>query len=236
MAALVLAGCQPKAGAPAEGQATVEVGPNYSATDGLFVPEDTRQSLGLRTVEVAEQAVPMKLDLPLRVYRTAATASLASGSATLEQAEVLSEWQSVQLLASDGQTRPARITRISYELKAATGMAEVLVEIPNASEPFPVGTFLEGRVTVGGEESVVTIPRTALLEASDGHSVYTVSGDYFVRTLVKVGAVSGDVVEITDGLYTGDEVVAHAVISLWMTELAAVKGGQACCAVPAKGK
>jgi hypothetical protein len=43
-------------------------------------------------------------------------------------------------------------------------------------------------------------------------------------------------VEIKDGLYAGDQVVLQPVMSLWLTELAAVKGGQACCVVPAKGK
>ena len=57
-----------------------------------------------------------------------------------------------------------------------------------------------------------------------------------MRTPVKVGASSADFVEIKDGLYAGDQVVLQPVMSLWLTELAAVKGGQACCAVPAKGK
>ena len=83
---------------------------------------------------------------------------------------------------------------------------------------------------------MVTIPRSALLECSDGHSVYTVSGEHLVRTPVKAGAVHGEVVEIKEGLYAGDQVVLEPVMSLWMTELAAVKGGQACCVEPAKGK
>jgi hypothetical protein len=39
-----------------------------------------------------------------------------------------------------------------------------------------------------------------------------------------------------DGLYVGDQVVLQPVMSLWMTELAAVKGGQACCVEPPKGR
>ena len=34
----------------------------------------------------------------------------------------------------------------------------------------------------------------------------------------------------------GDQVVLQPVMSLWLTELAAVKGGQACCVMPAEGK
>jgi multidrug efflux pump subunit AcrA (membrane-fusion protein) len=83
---------------------------------------------------------------------------------------------------------------------------------------------------------VVTIPRAALLGCSEGHFVYTVSGEHLVRTGVKVGASNAEFVEIADGLYAGDRVVLQPVMSLWMTELAAVKGGQACCIEPPKGK
>ena len=66
--------------------------------------------------------------------------------------------------------------------------------------------------------------------------VYTVNGEHFIRTPVKVGLANADRVEITDGLYAGDQVVWQPVMALWMTELAAVKGGQACCVEPPKGK
>jgi multidrug efflux pump subunit AcrA (membrane-fusion protein) len=129
-----------------------------------------------------------------------------------------------------------RVVRVSDELQKATGLAEVLVEIPDAGEGLPVGAFVQARVPRESSESVVTIPRAALLGCSEGQFVYTVSGEHLVRTAVKVGASNQDWVEIIDGLYAGDQVVAQPVMSLWLTELAAVKGGQACCAEPPKGK
>ena len=48
VAALALTGCQPKPGEAAAGEETVEIGPKYSAKDGLLVPSDTRLSLGLK--------------------------------------------------------------------------------------------------------------------------------------------------------------------------------------------
>ena len=74
-----------------------------------------------------------------------------------------------------------------------------------------------------------------MLQCSEGQFVYTVSGEHLVRTAVQVGAVNSERVEITDGLYAGDQVAAQPVLQLWLTELAAVKGGQACCIVPPKG-
>ena len=67
--------------------------------------------------------------------------------------------------------------------------------------------FLQGTISLDSAETVVTFPRATLLQCSDGYSVYTVSGDHLVRAQVKVGAISGDLVEIKDGLYAGDQVV-----------------------------
>jgi multidrug efflux pump subunit AcrA (membrane-fusion protein) len=234
--ALALAGCQPRPGESGARQDAVEIGPKYSPHKGLFVPDDTRQSLGLKIVEVTEQTVPAALEVPLCVYQHSANTSLASGTVTPEQAKALKPGQAVQVLTGDGRKLSAKIIRVSGQLQKAIGLAEALVAVPNPGEPIAVGTFLQARVTLDSSENVVTIPRAALLECSDGSSVYTVSGDYLVRTPVKVGAANADLVEITDGLYPGDQVVIQPVMSLWMTELAAVKGGQACCVQPPKGK
>ena len=65
-AALALAGCQPKSAESAADEESVEIGPKYSAKSGLHVPDDTRRSLGLKTVEVTEQEVPATLDVQLQ--------------------------------------------------------------------------------------------------------------------------------------------------------------------------
>lgn len=234
LAALALAGCQKKSGAAASGE-TVEVGPKYSAKDGLSVPLETRLSLGLNTIEVTEQKVPAAVEVQLRVYQNGRQSILASASVTSEEAKLLKRGLPVQARSGDA-ILAGRVLRVNDELLRATGTAEVLIEFDKTSSSPAVGAFLSASVSLDTNAAVVTIPRAALLECSDGNSVYTVSGDNFVRAQVKVGAVSGDLVEIKDGLYAGDQVVLQPVMSLWMTELAAVKGGQACCAVPAKGK
>jgi len=235
LAALALAGCQKKPGEAAAGGETVEIGPKYSAKNGLLVPPETRLSLGLKIVEVTEQKVPATLDVQLRVYQVGKESILASASVTPEEAKALKRGLAVNA-RSDGANLAGRVLRVNDELQKATGMAEVLVEFGGTSDAPAVGAFLPASVALDSDASIVTIPRAALLECSDGHSVYTVSGDNFVRAPVKVGAMSDNLVEIKDGLYAGDQVVLQPVMSLWMTELAAVKGGQACCVMPVKGK
>ena len=72
---------------------------------------------------------------------------------------------------------------------------------------------------------VLTVPRSAVLEAAGGTFVFVVNGATYLRTAVKTGARSADHVEITDGLYAGDTVVTTAVDQLWLAELRLTKGG-----------
>lgn len=233
---LLLAGCQPKSAGSLVAEASVPLGPQFSAKNGLLVPEETRHSLGVKVVEVTEQKLVTTVEIPLRVYQVTPEGSLASGSVTPEAAKELGVGSSLVIRIRDGKTVPGKITLLDGQLRKSTGAIEILVAIPSGAERLTVGEFVQASATFETGKSVVTIPRAALLQCSDGYSVYTVSGEHFVRTPVKVGAINADLVEIKDGLYTGDEVVLQPVMSLWLTELAAVKGGQSCCAPPPKGK
>ncbi|MST94528.1 MAG: hypothetical protein EXS33_04555 [Pedosphaera sp.] len=235
LAALALAGCQPKFGESAAGEESVEIGPKYTAKNGLLVPSETRLSLGLKIVGVTEQKVPATLAVQLRVYQTGKESIFASATVTPEEAKSLKRGQVVHARSNDANLTGS-VTSVNDQLQKATGMAEVLVEFGNPSGAAIGGVFLPASIDLPSAATAVAIPRAALLECSDGPSVYTVSGEHLVRTPVKVGASNAEFVEIKDGLYAGDQVVLQPVMSLWMTELAAVKGGQACCVMPAKGK
>ncbi|ODU23834.1 MAG: hypothetical protein ABS95_03095 [Verrucomicrobia bacterium SCN 57-15] len=231
-----VAGCGRKSDDSAKTEEPVVFGPQFSAKKGLLVPTNTRDSLGLRIVEVEEQKVPATFEVQLRIYQVGTPFSLASGMVSPEKAKLLKSGQVVEVRDRDGKTASAKVASLNDQLQKATGGVELLVEIPQAPEEFTAGTFVRASVKLDSSESVVTIPRSALLQCSDGHSVYTVSGEHLVRTPIKIGNANADLVEVKDGLYAGDKVVLQPVMSLWMTELAAVKGGQACCVEPAKGK
>jgi hypothetical protein len=235
LAVVALASCRAKPGESPAGEATVEIGPKYSAQNGLLVPDETRRSIGLKIVDVTAQKVPATLDILLRVYQDGRESLLASAAVTPEDAKELKRGQAVRA-SLNGTNLTGSVLGVSAQLQKATGMTEVLVEIGNASGAATFGAFLSASIDMESSAAVVSIPRAALLQCSDGHSVYTVSGEHLVRTPVQVGATCGDLVEIQDGLYAGDQVVLQPVMSLWLTELAAVKGGQACCVIPAKGK
>ena len=56
-----------------------------------------------------------------------------------------------------------------------------------------------------------------------------VNGQAYFRTAVKVGAESEALIEITDGLLAGDQVVTKALATLWLIELRATKASAGCC-------
>jgi multidrug efflux pump subunit AcrA (membrane-fusion protein) len=87
-----------------------------------------------------------------------------------------------------------------------------------------VATFpsAEGKVSFA-------VPASAVLRDATTSFVYTINGSHFVRTPVKPGAQSEGWVEIADGLYAGDDVVARGGDALWRIELCALKGGAPCC-------
>lgn len=76
--------------------------------------------------------------------------------------------------------------------------------------------------------SVTAIPETALLRTVRGEFVFVANGDWFLRTPVRTAAAAGGWVEVRDGLYEGDTVVAQGARALWLAEIQAVNGGVSC--------
>jgi len=61
-----------------------------------------------------------------------------------------------------------------------------------------------------------------------GEFVFVANGGWYLRTPVQTGAAAGGWVEIRDGLYEGDTVVAQGSRALWLAEIQAVNGGVSC--------
>ena len=76
--------------------------------------------------------------------------------------------------------------------------------------------------------AVPAIPETALLRTVRGEFVFVANGGWYLRTPVRTGATAGGWVEIRDGLYEGDTVVANGARALWLAEIQAVNGGVSC--------
>lgn len=223
--ALVLAGC----GRPAEkADMTAKDLPSYKEGKGLWLPPETRQSIGLEIADVSERKLAGQMTTEVQVYQTTGNAVQAMGLIRREQARLLQPGQAVALATQDSHSVTGKLIRVDEQSQADSGQAELLVEIPGTEKEYGQGTFLRATFNAAKAETVTVIPRSALLRTAEGDFVYVVNGDHLTHTAVKSGVESDDFIEITDGLYAGDKVAVKPVQTLWLTELRFVKGGAAC--------
>jgi len=207
---------------------------------GVRLPEDIRQQLGVETVEVAEKIVAWQREKSVQVYRAADGSMPAEAVALLTEAEAINlrAGQSVPLKPADSQspTVTGTLAQLDARTSAVLGQVEALIEFVDPQRRFPVGSFLTATFSNQRSDPVTAIPSAAVVNGVEGAFVYTVNGSHFTRTPVKLGAASDGWVEVVDGLYAGDVVVAKAADKMWMIELCALKGGTPCCPVPKKGR
>ena len=214
-------------------------GMTFNPKHGLHVPPETAKFIGLRVADVEERKVLSTFEFSAHVYRAASelkfasaesserATALASASLSSSEAVLLRSGQSVTVKAG-GEDLRGMIVGIKRDLEKAGGHVEVLLTVADERARLARGAFVSVNVALGGERSVLSVPRSALLRTVEGDFVYTASGEHFVRTRVKVGASNGEFAEVIDGLLDGDKVVVNPVITLWLAELQSVRGGKAC--------
>ncbi len=203
---------------------------------GLRLPEEMARTLGVATVEVAERSFQRSIEGSARVYQSGRGTAPGRAIASLspDQVAPLTIGQPVRLRATpDSMTVTGRLVRIDSQT-AALGQVEALIDFPDPEGRQPAGSTRTAEFVVPDRITAYAAPVSAVLQGVDGAFVYTLNGAHFVRTPVKLGAESDGSVEIMDGLYAGDTVVAKGGDAMWMIELCALKGGTPCCPVGKK--
>lgn len=179
---------------------------------GLTLNPDIVRALALKTVEAEDRALSAEMKLLGQVFTTSPQI-LASASVPETEAERLEK-----------QTfTGAKLVRVDRASATATKRVEAIFAIERTPAP-QVGDFVE-LVLASEPRTVLSVPRSAVLEGAMGNFVYVVNGENYLRTPVKIGVRSRDFVEIADGLYAGDVVVTTPVNQLWLAELRLTKGG-----------
>jgi hypothetical protein len=209
-------------------------GASFKAGKGVILTDETSKSIGVETAEVAERRLPLIIQFNAQVFgenhkptadeaeHTQCTAK-ASGLLSQPQAVSLQAGQGVMLKPKSGEELGGIVLRVNKAL--AIGDAEVVVGVTNAGAKLKPGEFVFTSIAIPRGEPVMVVPKAAVLRAADGTFVYTVNGDAYFRTAVQTGVESEGLVEITEGLLTGDVVVTKPVEKLWLIELRATKGG-----------
>jgi membrane fusion protein (multidrug efflux system) len=133
--------------------------------------------------------------------------------------------RTVRITAGDlgGARFTGRITAVDSVVDEATRNVRVQATLANPGGKLRPGMFVQTQVLLGGTESVVPLPGTAISYAPYGDSVFVVtdlrdqSGKPYrgVRQqIVKIGASRGDQVAVLSGIDPGDEVVTSGVFKL----------------------
>ena len=201
-----------------------ENGAQFKKGEGLSLTDEMAKSIGLQVAEVSEEKIAPMFTVSLQATQSG---NEVSGWLTAEQAARIQPGMAVELRGdkSDAQPMKGSVQRIEKAPYATLGDFDLSVQ---TSAPLDAGTSVRATFRLPAGEATAAVPRSALLTTAEGQFVYAKNGKFFVRTPVKVGAMSEGHVEITDGLYSGDEVVTAPVMSLWLAELQVLRGGKAC--------
>jgi hypothetical protein len=200
---------------------STESGAQLKEGHGLSLTPLMAKAIGLQTAEVQEEKIAPVFTTALQ---TMERGTEASGWITEAQAARAQPGMEVELDHAGGKTTGS-VLRLEKSPYVTLGDFEVWVQ---AREIINAGTSLTATFRFPAGDAAPTIPKTALLTTAEGDFVYAKNDAFYVRTPVKVGARSENYVEITDGLYAGDEIVTSAVMSLWLAELQVLRGGKSC--------
>ena len=209
-------------------------GASFKPGKGVIVQDETRKIIGLEIVDVAEEMLPQVVQLNIQIFvETHRLADLhidhtgcqfhGSGFLPLEKTALLKPRQPVTLKTSRGEMLDGFVVAVQEPL--AHGEIEIIVGVTTTGSQLKDGEFVSATIAVPRTEPVIVIPSSALLRTVEGTYVYAVNGDAYYRTAVTIGSSADDKLEVIDGLYAGDQVVAHPVETLWIIELRATKGG-----------
>jgi multidrug efflux pump subunit AcrA (membrane-fusion protein) len=194
-----------------------ENGAQFKEGKGVSLTTVMMESIGLQTAEVQEEKIAPSFSVNLQAIQRGRE---ASGWLTEAQAQQVKPGIEVEIGSAKGSV--LRIEKASY---LTLGDYEVTVQ---TAAPVEAGAALTATFRFPASDAVTAIPKAALLTTAEGTFVYAKNDEFYLRTPVKVGSASGEHVEITDGLYTGDEIVTTPVMSLWLAELQILRGGKAC--------
>ena len=218
ISAAALTGCSESSASPSTEHTTApENGAHFKEGKGVALTALMAQSIRLQTAEVAEEKISPAFTISVQAMQRGTE---ASGWLTAAQAARVQPGMEIEIGTAKGSV--LRLEKAPY---VTLGDFEVAVQTTAPIEP---GSAITATFRFPAGDAVTAIPAKALLTTAEGTFVYAKNDEFYLRTPVKVGARSGDHVEITDGLYTGDEIVTTPVMSLWLAELQVLRGGKAC--------
>lgn len=131
--------------------------------------------------------------------------------------------------ALPGKTFSGKVMFINPELSTADRSLKVVAEVLNGSELLKGGLFAKGRIVTGKRGGVVQVPRSVLAgydTAQQTATLFVADGQLARLRKVKTGVVSGELVEVREGLKTGEKYIARGGFTLQDGDKIAVQGAE----------
>ena len=198
---------------------TPDNGAQFKKGQGLSLTEEMSKAIGLKVEDVGEEKITPVVTLNV----SAVTQNTATGWVTPDQAKAIRPGMEVEFHC---ETKfKGVVAKLEANPLGVMGDSEISI---TSAEKLTAGEPLKAVIRLPAGDAVAAVPAAALLKTAEGSFVYAVNGDFYVRTPVKTGVTDDKFVEITDGLYAGDQIVTTPVMSLWMAELQVLRGGKAC--------
>lgn len=114
--------------------------------------------------------------------------------------------------AYPGRVFQGRVMFINPTVNEADRSVKVVAEVANQDDTLKGGLFVKGRIITGHRQGVLQVPRAALTtwDVVQGKAELLVFQDGLAhRRSVTTGAAKGEMVEITQGLAPGEEVITR---------------------------
>jgi cobalt-zinc-cadmium efflux system membrane fusion protein len=119
---------------------------------------------------------------------------------------------SVTTPADRSLPRQGRVSYIDPQLSAETRTARVRVEVPNIRRELRLGMYADMEIAATGDRQAVMVPSVAVQHVNDREVVYVANPaepGKFIEREVRLGDVSGDQVEVLEGVEPGNHVVGR---------------------------
>jgi membrane fusion protein (multidrug efflux system) len=119
--------------------------------------------------------------------------------------------------AVPGKEFAGNVTHINPAADEASRTVSVVATVGNDSGLLRAGLFVKGTIVTGERESVLRVPRSALLTwdpVGRKGVLYVVNGDRVQRREVTTGASTGNDIEIAGGVKSGETVVSRGAFNL----------------------
>lgn len=116
--------------------------------------------------------------------------------------------QNVKITAPGGILTTGKVSKVTAALDPVTKKLDVKIVIPNADGKFVAGMFADVSFIEAQKDAAgIFVPFKSIIFESEGEYVYIVENHKAVKKAVKLGQISGNQIEIIDGISLKDSVI-----------------------------